>query len=74
MLTNYKKPRDEGKIACNRKAHMEKGVGKEGNKGGGNSRKKWTKDGGGGGSGGNQNNDNSNYGNGGVQMMVNKWM
>ena len=51
---------------------MEKGGGKGGNKGGGNSRKKWTKDGGGG--GGYRRNNNSNHGNGGVQMMGNKWM
>ena len=49
LLPNFKKPRDEGKIARNRKVHMEKGGGKGGNKGGGNSHKKWTKDGGGGG-------------------------
>ena len=53
---------------------MENGGGKGGNKGGGNSRKKWTKDGGGGGGGGYQSNYNSNHGNGGVQMMGNKWM
>ena len=51
---------------------MEKRGGKGGNKGGGNSRKKWSKDGGG--CGGHENNDNSNHGNGGVQMMGNKWM
>ena len=72
FLPDCKKPRDEGKIARNRKAHMKKGGGKGGNKGGGNSRKKCTKDRGGG--GGYQNNDNSNHGNGGVQMMGNKWM
>ena len=56
------------------KAHMEKGGGKGGNKGGGNSCNKWTKDGGGGGGGGDRRNDNSNHGNGGFQMMWNKWM
>ena len=49
LRPDYKKPRNEGNIACNRKAHMEKGGEKGGNKGVGNSRKKWTNDGGGGG-------------------------
>ena len=53
---------------------MEKGGGKVGNKGGRNSRKKWTKDGGGGGGGGDRSNDNSNHGNGSIQIMGNKWM
>ena len=69
MIPDCKKPRDEGKIVCNRKAHMEKGGGK-----GGNIRKKWTKYGGGGGGGGDRSNDNSNHGNVGFQMMGNKWM
>ena len=72
MLPDYKKPRDEGKISRNRKAHMEKVGGKGVNKRGRNSRKKWSKDGDGG--NGYQINDNSNHGNGGVQMMGNKWM
>ena len=48
LLPDRKKPRDEGKIARNRKAHMEKVGGKGGNKRGGNIRKKCSKDGGGG--------------------------
>ena len=72
MLPNCKKPRDEGKITRNRKAHMDIGGRKGGNKGGDNTRKKWSKDGGEG--NGYQNNDNSNHGNGGVHMMENKWM
>ena len=56
LLPDCKKPRDEGKTARNRKAHMEKGGGKGVNKGGVNSRKKWSKDGGGG--NGYQSNDN----------------
>ena len=56
LLTDCKKPRDEDKIARNRKSHTEKGGGKGGNEGGGNSCKKWTKYGGGG--GGYRNNDN----------------
>ena len=72
MIPDCKKPRNQGKIARNRKAHTEKVGGKGGNKRGGNTHNKWSKDGGGG--KGYRINDNSNYGNGGVQMMGNKWM
>ena len=64
LLPDCKKPRDEGNISRNRKVHMEKGGGKGGNKGGVNSRKKWSKDGGVGNS--YLSNDNSNHCNGGV--------
>ena len=37
LLPDFKKPHDEGEIARNRKAHMDKGGVKGGNKGGGNS-------------------------------------
>ena len=78
LLPDCKKPRDEGKIARNKKAHSEKGGDKGGYKGTGNNRKKWSKDGGG---GGGRANDNKNHGNSGAQngngdvkLFGNKWM